>query len=290
MNKEKKEVTVVIPTIGEESLPKVIKALNNGSLIPEKILVCIPKEIQNISKINLDQFSNVEIVAVDGKGQVLQRFIGFSKSKTKYTLQLDSDMIVDKNLILELMKRIENNSDVAVAPLIIDADTKKHQSFLSLRYSKFNSFELKTLYWVANGGDGFKQGIISRSAINFGLDDLVDDIFVEWIPGGCILHRTDNLILENFYPFHGKAYAEDLFHSLLLSRNGIRLLIANSAFVRIKFIKFKKTEILSFLKEQFFYTRAMLLFIRQNGKSRLRYFLFRFLFLLFSLRVKLFKR
>ena len=81
MNKEKKEVTVVIPTIGEESLPKVIKALNNGSLIPEKILVCIPKEIQNISKINLDQFSNVEIVAVDGKGQVLQRFIGFSKSK-----------------------------------------------------------------------------------------------------------------------------------------------------------------------------------------------------------------
>jgi hypothetical protein len=51
---------------------------------------------------------------------------------------------------------------------------------------------------------------------------------VEWLAGGCILHRKENLITENYFPFSGKAYCEDLMHSILLRKNNIDLWITKN--------------------------------------------------------------
>ena len=37
-------LTVVIPTLGGDSLFKTIELINSGTIVPEEILVCIPKE------------------------------------------------------------------------------------------------------------------------------------------------------------------------------------------------------------------------------------------------------
>ena len=68
----------------------------------------------------------------------------------------------------------------------------------------------------------------AKSGINFGInkDDYGvegSEIEVDWQPGGCILHKRENLILDGYFPFSGKAYSEDLMHSFLLRSAGVRL-------------------------------------------------------------------
>ena len=52
--------------------------------------------------------------------------------------------------------------------------------------------------------------------------------FSDWLPGACILHRRSNLHLLAYYPFSGKAYAEDLYHSYILTLNNVRLVYCSS--------------------------------------------------------------
>ena len=88
-----------------------------------------------------------------------------------------------------------------------------------------------------NGKVGYQPGIISLSGVGFGFcfnRNLQNKMQLEWLPGGCILHRTDNLITENYFPFSGKAYSEDLIHSLLLKKNEVKLYICNNAIAFIE--------------------------------------------------------
>jgi len=282
------QITVVIPTVGEESLNQVLESLSLGSVIPGRILICIPQDsiCKNVQRL-VDLYATVEIVATKERGQVHQRLVGFLKSKSKYTLQLDSDVIVDKELLSELIKRMEKHSDIAVGPIIIDHLTNRERSYLSPNSSEFSNLELKILYRISNGKDGFKTGMISKSGINFGLEDYSINQEVEWLPGGCVMHETKNLILENFYPYDGKAYAEDLYHSMALVQNGIKLVVANNAKVRIKFIKLKPKDVSYFLKEQFLYMRAMLNLISLYKKNKVRFVLFRLVILAFNFKKKM---
>ena len=43
----------------------------------------------------------------------------------------------------------------------------------------------------------------------------------EWLAGGCVLGFRNELITNNFFPFEGKAYAEDLLNSFLRKKKGI---------------------------------------------------------------------
>ena len=42
-----RDITVVIPTIGEESLLQTVVSILKGSVVPYKILLCIPDEFQD---------------------------------------------------------------------------------------------------------------------------------------------------------------------------------------------------------------------------------------------------
>ena len=91
------------------------------------------------------------------------------------------------------------------------------------------------------GTSGYKPGIISLSGVGFGLDfnDKAEDkTESEWIPGGCILHRSQNLITQDYFPYSGKAYSEDLMHSLLLRENGVKLYVCNNAIAYIETIPY----------------------------------------------------
>ena len=83
---------------------------------------------------------------------------------------------------------------------------------------------------MANGKSGFQPGKISKSGINFGIPEIPSTFYnVDWLCGGCLMHRKENLILKNYYPFLGKAYAEDLFHSKLLRDNNVILVRSGEA-------------------------------------------------------------
>ena len=87
-------------------------------------------------------------------------------------------------------------------------------------------------YWVINDSDGYNPGQVSLAGTNFGVNPgevVSNKIFVDWQPGGCILHKKANLILSNYYPFEGKAYCEDIVLSFLLRQSGIKLVVSTKA-------------------------------------------------------------
>ena len=52
---------------------------------------------------------------------------------------------------------------------------------------------------------------------------------VDWIPGGCVIHRKENLLLFDYFPFKGKAFYEDVIQSIYLRKSGVKLLIDKQA-------------------------------------------------------------
>tara|TARA_B110000008_G_scaffold240274_1_gene247498 strand:- start:2083 stop:2523 length:441 start_codon:yes stop_codon:yes gene_type:complete len=90
-----------------------------------------------------------------------------------------------------------------------------------------------------NGIDGFQTGKIALSGINFGVNKADinpqhGNFFVDWQPGGCLMHNKENLIKENYFPFNGKAYSEDLIHSFLLKNNNLKLITCLDAYCYIE--------------------------------------------------------
>jgi len=221
------EITVVIATLGAESLKPTIESLNQGSIVPAEILICIPAALA--WKARLFQFSNLKVLETDFRGQVQQRIFGFKNSSCDFVLQLDDDLLVDKFCLQYLLETLRSaGPKAAVAPALVDVKTG-HSVY---RRSAQTGFVVSLYDWLMNGAEGYVPGRIDKSGSSVGVDpstSLLTQHEVEWLAGGCVLHHKSNLVLEDFWPLPGKAYYEDVVHSSILAGEGIRLLIDSRA-------------------------------------------------------------
>ncbi len=223
-NKNFKNFSVVIPTLGGEALGRTVKLINSGTLVPNEILICIPKEYS--IKVNyLTSFENIKILSLDVKGQVRQRVEGFKKVSNEYVIQLDDDIFVQETCFERLMEGlISEAGKVAVAPAMIFEPGG--QSCYEMVH-----IDSQTMTKI-HGKNWFQPGKITRSGMNIGLNafTMVDRYHeVDWIPGGCVMHRKENLLLFDYFPFKGKAYYEDVIQSIHLRKSGVKLLIDKQA-------------------------------------------------------------
>ena len=225
------KLSVVIATLGGVPLKKTIRALQNSSIKPIEILICIPNSSELIENIDLSE--NIKIIKTKKKGQVFQRLTGFLAAIGDLVLQIDDDVFLERDTIEKLVNCIESSGNkVAIAPSIF-----KEGSNQSVFIGNRNTFTARVSDWVMNGVSGYKPGVISLSGVGLGLDfndKTQDKTETEWVPGGCILHRSQNLITKDYYPFSGKAYSEDLMHSILLRDNGVKLYVCNNAIAYIE--------------------------------------------------------
>lgn len=220
------EVSIVVPTLGGEQLGETISSVNAGSFVPERILVCIPegRELQA----SISGHDNVEIVRTRVSGQVAQRAVGLGMADTPFIVQLDDDILLEQDCLAQLVaaaKRLGANS--AVSPAFI-----KPGSGESLYRVDSASLVKKCYFRLLNGKRGFQPGTITRAGTTLGIECLdgdVRDIELEWLPGGCVLHYKANVITDNYFPFPGKAFSEDLYFSLLAAKRGIRLYICTGS-------------------------------------------------------------
>lgn len=267
-------LTVVIPTLGGESLAGTIKQLNQGTVVPAEILVCIPeKEAPRAEKLS---FGNVKIVKTVCRGQVAQRAIGFQRASHELVLQLDDDIFVNATCIQNLVACMAESFDMAVGPKLYDLQTGQYHSFMTStgKNSWFNRF----VFWVINGSRGYEPGQVGRAGVNMGVPEEPSDWNnLGWLPGCCILHRRQNLILSDFYPFKGKAFAEDLFHSALLIKSRVRLMRCGAAVCNVDFSSSHTFDLISFMKAYHAYARAMTRLVRDSGGSVLYLYLYLFL-------------
>lgn len=225
-------LSVVIATLGGESLASTIQSLYSGTVVPAEILVCVPME--NAPKVAHLQDGITSIVKTDFRGQVAQRSAGFRRSSHELVMQLDDDLLLDRSCLERLTRTLHSlGPKAAVAPALLDEKTgqsiykkpAKHRVVLGL------------YYWLMNGTSGYAPGKIDLSGSSIGVDPSANSARlydVEWLAGGCVLHRRENLVMENFWPLPGKAYYEDVVHSSILAANGIRLLIDPRARCRLE--------------------------------------------------------
>ena len=226
------KVSVVIPTLAGASLEKTILSLNSGTIIPTEILVVIPNDLHK-SSLNFP-FQNIKIINSISKGQVNQRAEGLKKASSDLVLQIDDDIVLAKDT-LELMikKLIKLGPGNVIGPTFFDPFTKEtlhkfNKGLLGLLKS-INASVFSAAPWGLS-----RMGKITRIGLSYGVDfDYIKESVyeVEWLPGGCVLSHKQDLILDSFYPFSGKAFSEDVIHSILRSSNNINHYVKSSAFV-----------------------------------------------------------
>ena len=280
-------VSVVIATLGGGSLKETIESLNNSSIVPKEIIICIPEEYA--SNVKHLSYSNIKILKTTVRGQVAQRVVGFQNAKFPYVLQLDDDIILDFYCLEKLLETVISNKNISAGPKLFDHLTKEYHSFLIPSNTKLVWFN-KMFYFSANGKSGFQPGKISKSGVNFGIPETPSTFYnVDWLCGGCLMHRKENLILTNYYPLSGKAYAEDLFHSKLLRDNNVILVRSGEAKCYVDFTSSKGGSWLNIIRN---YPRpliAMKIFVKSINGSIVRMYLINFLMIIRLFLLKIFK-
>jgi glycosyltransferase involved in cell wall biosynthesis len=216
-------ISVVIPSLGG-NLCATLESLNSGTIVPDEIIICLPNRRHSVS--NLNKYTNTLVIYSNRYGQVFQRICGFKRSHGDQVLQLDDDVIVFPDCLELLINTINSTKkSISVSPCWYDSADR-----MPLHKRKQSGFLMSLYYWLVNGNRGYRSGEVSLAGTNFGINphEIIEkNVNVDWQPGGCVLHDKNNLILEDYYPYKGKAYSEDLIHSYLLKQSGT-ILVANT--------------------------------------------------------------
>jgi hypothetical protein len=228
-------VSVVIATLGGAQLSKTIACLNAGNIAPIEILICIPK--QYFSRVSEIKGSNIRVITTTYASQVAQRAKGFSQTKGLLVMQLDDDIELEVDCLQQMVTTISIiGKKNVVGPVYLNNKTGLTLSpypiglrgvFISIYYGVF-------------GGLPFgksRMGCLSSACVSSSIDPRFFSgsvVKCQWLPGGCVLSYREDLILERFYPFDGKAYAEDGLHSYLRAKIGISHNVALKAHALIE--------------------------------------------------------
>jgi hypothetical protein len=251
------DLTVIIPSVGNELLYETIKHLNLSKIKPKKIIISLPLFLKN--KFSINNYDNIDCIYNKKYDQISQRLNAFKKVETKYVLQLDEDTLIDSDNLCKLLNSFINlnNDKIAMSPVFYNIDNKKPIHRYNFFYFKF----LNDLFFHFLFGARWQKsrdGTIAKSGINFGVQPPLDSDSlkkVEWLPGGCLLQFTKNINNNFLYKYDGKAYCEDLINSYIFSKNNIKMFVDVTSFCMTEKPKLPKdtVEFNDFLKLFSFY-------------------------------------
>ena len=127
------------------------------------------------------------------------------------------------------------------------------------------------MMFINNGKKNYQPGKISLSGLNMNFDINSKKTYeVDWLPGGCILHAKKNIILDNYYPYKGKSYSEDLLLSALLKKNKIKLFHCTNSKSYFNIKNKDKNNILYIAYEIILNLRSMFYYNDTYGGSKIR--------------------
>jgi hypothetical protein len=212
-------ISVVIATLGGKWINDTIDSLMNGSLAPGEILICIPADfVGNVSHLSTDV---VKIVPTEVKGQVRQRAIGFTKASGALVLQLDDDVLLEKGSLQQMAAHIQSlGRGNVVGPVFYGRSSLQCIHDMQMSFTK-NLFDY--LICAAPWGKR-KMGKVTEIGLNYGVDDRFcsTELYrTDWLSGGCVLSFREDLVTQDFFPFPGKAYCEDVIHSHFRREAGV---------------------------------------------------------------------
>ncbi len=223
--KRRLPISVVIATLGGDVLRNTVEQLNRGTGIPTEILICIP-ELDAMNAKCVSEIANVHVIKTHCRGQVAQRAVGLLKARCPYVMQFDDDVILPRDTLKAMLDvLIAKGPSNVVAPFFRVQPTGEDGT----RYHEGLRGFVASCYYTLICGAGFgrkRLGRIASSGIGFGVPMVTGTTRIvesEWLPGGVALCNKEDLIMDNYYPFPGKAFSEDLIHSVLWRKQNCRL-------------------------------------------------------------------
>ena len=264
--------SVVIATLGGPKLARTIARLNCLDPPPNEMLVCIP-EAESSKLVGLAA-PNLTVQVTGVRGQVAQRAEGFARAVGPLVLQIDDDMLPERDCVEKMMRSYASlGPRAAIAPLLTNEATGKSVYGKPVAREWIN----RVYYWLLNGNRGYHPGAVLMAGTPVGIDEQLANgqvVEVEWLAGGCVLHHKDNLVLQNFFPYRGKAYSEDLIHSHYLRQNGISLYVDTAARCALELDAQDRMGWRRFLRMLVDDWRARSYYARMSGRGGVRVWLF----------------
>jgi hypothetical protein len=224
------ELTVIIPSLGRPQLNRTIQSIDEWQARPHLVLVVLPPG----GTIQLDQIPKTNVAFFRGqkRGQVSQRIEGFKRAQTKFVLQLDDDILLTYSAIEKLGNLILQSRSCCTAPLIrYYNDSPCQQISRNRKRSRFIGKINSLILGNPSISSGF--GKVNRAGIPVYLtpsSPVNGVVSVDYASGGVMLHYAHNLVVDNYYPFDGRADYEDIFHCFYLKKNNIEIFVDTDVF------------------------------------------------------------
>ena len=229
-------VSIVIATLGGPSLRGTIERLNESAGgAPAEILICIPEDEAPAVE-SLAEISNVHVIKTECRGQVAQRAVGLGLAQQSHVMQLDDDVLLPPNALGDLLDALRaKGPNHIVAPFFRDQLSGRDTTIQRQDVKGF--FQSCYASIVCGAPFGLNRfGKISPAGIAYGvvaLESRERVVETDWLPGGAVLAFQSDLILGNYFPFPGKAFSEDLIHSVLWRQMGKRFWTVLNVYVLV---------------------------------------------------------
>ena len=194
------------------------------------MVVCFP--IHNEKKYKFESnFFKIKIIYINKFSQTEQRIKAITNCTSKIVLQMDDDLILEKNCIDEMIKCLINKSEKSVIGAVL-FDKNVDDLFYRYRY-KFFYQVLRDFYnhYICLAKSGIKKmGTLSKIGLNYGVDPKflpknINCFECEWLNSFVIGYKK-SMLCQLKYPYKGKAYGEDVMNSINRKKNDIKHYVA----------------------------------------------------------------
>ena len=244
------KVSVVIPTVGDRtSINCLIDSLLSQSVTLESIIIVVPKVNREVFfEIFNDQADLVKVIFAPYSSQVRQRIYGFKNCQRGLILQIDDDVSIGSSHFVEKLianfLRIQSKlgtSKISIGPLLIVSDPSL--------IAKFKRLVAKLLCGISPPKISiFGGGSYPQFAPDWNVSVSLEPLEAEWLPGGLLLSHSSAVNLTNYFPFKGRAEAEDIVDAVKKRQNGVRLFLCPD--VKIEILKGSNNISINDLKKQ----------------------------------------
>lgn len=237
-----KDLTIIIPSTVNNINAKFVNQINSYSLLGIKIIISITPNI-SINDVYKKGFeSSIKIIKSEQKGQVKQRQYAYKFCKTCLIMHMDDDMLMSIRSLKKLIREFCSlKKNACLAPRIKNSNKVRNDFILQ----KIKNIILFLNFNPKPGSVSITSFPVQHQKEKGNYDDFQK---VDWLPGGLLIIKKKDIILNNYYQFKGKAYCEDLIHSFHLQERGIDLYISNNCFCQSPLNPYKNQKPVNFFK------------------------------------------
>ena len=217
-----------------ESLYKLLKSLNNNTILPSEVIVfgTNKDDFESVKK-SMFRFKIKKLISKE-KNQIVQRNLGIKNSKNSLIIQSDDDLIFERNFIKNFYKHFkkDHNQKKIIGALILNSDKKNQSDRWNNLYENYYLFRkiiqllnnFKKIKYMSLLSSGRIAPLLPSQLRNKDKNFTIDKL--EWMSSTlCYNKKIVKKINLRKIIKKKKSYFEDVFFTHYNFKNGFDLIL-----------------------------------------------------------------